>query len=471
MLKEMSRDDPCYAACCCLLGIAYYDRYENLGAFADLELFLTNLETALNLTPQGDSSWAVRSRTMVIAYHVRYSRTGDPSVRKRAMDKHQECLGILSLDDLDSATSLAGLAQGYYNQYLAVGEPEDLKRAIHHQEAALERLPADESLGGIDLLRDLGSMYLERYILPSGSMSDVDKAIEKYELALEKTPEHQPSKARQLAALGVGYYNKYQREKDRRYIEKALEQERQAFNHAPSHVGDRLESGVLLLRRYSEVNDWSQAYEIAVKVLAWVPQIMHRFLDNSDKQSQLGALVGVASDAAAIALSAGKPAFEALRLVEIGRGNIAGSLNDMRLDVSTLEQQYPKLAKEYTTLRDRILALKNSSGDRVDERYAACEKLEQVIKDIQDPPGFDRFHGELSEQESIRAAEHGPVVIVNVSEIRCDALIIEKLRIYTVPLPELDHYEAQEFATGSLQDRNILEWLWRTIAEPVLDVL
>lgn len=55
---------------------------------------------------------------------------------------------------------------------------------------------------------------------------------------------------------------------------------------------------------------------------------------------------------AAIALMAGKTPYKAMRLLELGRGVIIGSLNEMHADISDLLQKHLQLAEEYIKLRD-----------------------------------------------------------------------------------------------------------------------
>jgi hypothetical protein len=52
-------------------------------------------------------------------------------------------------------------------------------------------------------------------------------------------------------------------------------------------------------------------------------------------------------------------------------------------------------------------------------------------------PGFDRFLLAPSEDELKTAADCGPIIIINVSDYRCDALIIEKSQLRTLGLPRL----------------------------------
>jgi CHAT domain-containing protein len=75
------------------------------------------------------------------------------------------------------------------------------------------------------------------------------------------------------------------------------------------------------------------------------------------------------------------------------------------------------------------------------------------------------------------AAAAGPVIIVNVSSYRCDALVVHADRIQVIELPDLSAEDVADRAgrfltatdSGSSGDLNdVIVWTWESIAEPVL---
>ncbi|KAJ9492046.1 hypothetical protein VN97_g1199 [Penicillium thymicola] len=67
------------------------------------------------------------------------------------------------------------------------------------------------------------------------------------------------------------------------------------------------------------------------------------------------------------------------------------------------------------------------------------------------------------------AASYGPIVVLNVSTYRCDALIIKQSGIRLLELPHV----SQETINDHVSDpqSRTLEWLWDDIICPVLDAL
>ena len=137
--------------------------------------------------------------------------------------------------------------------------------------------------------------------------------------------------------------------------------------------------------------------------MSLIAVLTSRSLETSDRQNLLTEVAGLASDAAAIALKAAKSPYEAIRLLEIGRGIIAASLNELRADVFDLQQKHPQLAEDYISLRNQLdapTAMTRRSNEldlpaevtrRVDQRHNTGQKLEKMIGDIRRLPGFERF--------------------------------------------------------------------------------
>lgn len=70
----------------------------------------------------------------------------------------------------------------------------------------------------------------------------------------------------------------------------------------------------------------------------------------------LGQVIGLVLDVAAMALEAGKGAVIALKLLELSRGIIAKSLNNMRTKalIRALQAYDPKLAEQFIRIRDKL---------------------------------------------------------------------------------------------------------------------
>ncbi|WP_432013818.1 CHAT domain-containing protein [Streptomyces cucumeris] len=217
---------------------------------------------------------------------------------------------------------------------------------------------------------------------------------------------------------------------------------------------------------------------------------------------------GLASDAAACAIGLGDPD-RALRLLEQGRGVLLGQGLGIGAAPPELRAEHPGLThrlEELRTALDRpeesVLGSAGSVADRSgaspcgpggEDRHALAAEWERLTERIRRQPGFEGFLRAPEIPELLAASGgQGPVAVVNLSELRCDTLVLTRRAVRAVPLPALNLAEAVRRAdtffpavrtaedTGAAEAdrtaararvRETLEWLWTAVAEPVLGAL
>lgn len=230
------------------------------------------------------------------------------------------------------------------------------------------------------------------------------------------------------------------------------------------------------------MTDWQQVYETSEIVAGLIPQLTVRSLRNSDRQEILSRVAGFASDAAAAALHIGKKPFIALKFLERGRGVLATSLEDIRADIVTLEEKYPELANRFASLGEQLGESDQGNYLRKPEeptwtrpanrRYEMGNDFDNLIAEIREKPEFNDFLNPPNELDTRQAAAHGPIVFLNTSELRCDAILIETHQIRSVPLQDLHLQDIRAtLSNGILNSPQVLEWLWHCIADPILRAL
>ncbi|KAM5357069.1 hypothetical protein ACJZ2D_016456 [Fusarium nematophilum] len=184
---------------------------------------------------------------------------------------------------------------------------------------------------------------------------------------------------------------------------------------------------------------------------------------------------------AAIALHNNRGPAAAIELLETGRGVIAGALFEQS-DLVALERAHPDLARSFIDLRDQLDAPSpERSLATVERPNAAAEteghqrrdagpQLAALLETIRSKSGFERFLLSASEADMLEAARHGPIVVLNVSSYRCDALLIEQSGIRLLELPCLSR-DAIIDHIRELETLDTLRWLWDAIVSPVLNAL
>lgn len=341
-------------------------------------------------------------------------------------------------------------------------------------------------------LLSLGSLLGDRFEHSSSkSLDDINDAIKFSRQAVENTPREsygRPASLQRLASWLIARYRQIGMVEDENDALDCLREGLKPQNGVPfARVSMAGNAAEILAAR----SNWKEADQFLEEAISLFPSMTPRSLQHIDNQDMLAKFEGLASTAAAVALNAGKSAFDALKLLELGRGVIASLLLDVRGDISDLKEQHPFLATEFLALRnelDSVPDIRNSMKTSRDlsiwelrdrKRRQTEKKFGDLIKKIQSLSGFRHFCGTPDEVELKAAAGAGPIAVINVSPHRCDAFLIEKDSIRVLELPDLawdEVLQRRRTLQRSLKGHHIdmaalLEWLWTSITRPCLDAL
>ncbi|MEU5697844.1 CHAT domain-containing protein [Streptomyces aurantiacus] len=198
-----------------------------------------------------------------------------------------------------------------------------------------------------------------------------------------------------------------------------------------------------------------------------------------------GDIVGsLVNDAAASALSAGQPE-QAAVLLEGGRAALFAHSPGPDQAWERIRSVRPELAERLEAVSRRVA----DPGTSQTERRHLGSEWDNCVQRIRELPGLKRLLA-LPEMADLTAQAHeGPLVMVNVSRHRCDALVVTEHGVHTVPLPLMRYEDLVENlarfqsvlnpAYAPLSDSlsgeetliGVLDWLWAAVAEPVLSSL
>jgi CHAT domain len=234
-----------------------------------------------------------------------------------------------------------------------------------------------------------------------------------------------------------------------------------------------------------------------------------RGLSRHDRQFTIGRFSGIASVAAAAALAnpavpaAGRPA-QALALLEAGRAVLLSQALETRDDLTDLQHAHKALAGRFIALRDQLdqemgivtLAAGQLTADQGDvpgrtaqERDQMATTLGETLAKIRALPDFATFGLPPTLDELRAEAVSGPLVTLMVTDSGGGALLLTGDGVSYLPLPGLNDRTVTERVTAfhaalavtnshdgaaEVADRAVtatLEWLWDTVAGPVLDAL
>ena len=142
----------------------------------------------------------------------RYLRTGDRAALDEAATAWEHILGHAAFAAASERLQLAALNDGggvFLRRYWARGRVDDLNRALECWQQAVQRTPADSpDLPGY--LNNLGTGLSDRYAR-SGQLADLEEAIRVYQQAVQRTPPDSPDLPSLLTNLGTGLSDRYVR--------------------------------------------------------------------------------------------------------------------------------------------------------------------------------------------------------------------------------------------------------------------
>ena len=481
------------------LGSALLARYGRDGDAADLDAAVDVGRQAARLTPDGHPSLARRLSDLAGILKARFDRTGDDADLDALIGTAQRAAELTPDGDSDLASRLSNLAGFLVLRSERTGDDADLDDAIRAARRSVQLTPGgDPRRAGC--LSNLASTLAARFAR-SGDRADLEAVVGADQQAVELTPDGHPELVTELLNLGVAFRDRYLLAGDNADLTAALGCWDRASLVPTGIPSMRVRAGQL--RGFTAVeaartHEAAEGYAVAVGLLA---KAAWHGLNRATREEQLTQWAGLAADAAACAVLDDRPA-RAVELLEQGRSVMWTQALNLRSDLSRLAEAAPELAERLDGLR-RLLDAPPSglpNGGLADPRQEAelrrrkAREWDEVLDQVQAMDGFEDFLTIRRYAQLTAAAQGGPVVILNVSAHGCHALIVDHGgdRPRVVGLPALSLEAAVEQADAlmtvvadaddagkSIADKakehgavtDILDWLWRAVAEPVLAAL
>ncbi len=512
------------------LGEALTRRFELTGDAADLDTAVETLRSAVVTTDAGDLAFGLRLSNLARALLRRFERVRHRASLDEAIETAHRAVRATTAESPALSTRLANLGSAMTARYVHIGDDDDLETAVAvlHQAATAGRTsrPAESSALGNALLRahlvsgdatllaeattalraavaaaadgdPLRAVYrsnlanaLRRTYELGGA--DADEAAELLRLAIRDTNPTDPNRAAYQFNLGAVHRARFRRDGDSAAARDAAS----AFLAAAA-----VRSAPTFVRATAAFNSGRIAADAALaepaaagfaEAVVLLDRLAWPGLPRDDQEELLRRFSGVAADAAAWALECGEPE-RAVELVERGRGVLLAQAIDARSPYSRLREADPVLAERLAGLRsgldrfdathlgaDDLLEAGPASRSSAERRMALAAEHDSVIAEIAArglsgllaPPSFESLR---------RGATRGPVVLLNVSRYRCDALVLTAEGVTPVPLRVtadevarrtiafVDAVDPTTMGDGSDEVVNdVLHWLFDDIADPVL---
>ncbi|KAF8214607.1 CHAT domain-containing protein [Mycena galopus ATCC 62051] len=484
------------------LGQSLSQRSQQLGDLDDLKQAVLLYETAVQLTPDEDIVKPTWLNNLGIALGDRFRRLGDPNDLQRSVEIAKTAVHLISDGQVEKPALLNNLSTAFSNRFLCLGDIDDLNKSITTEEESLALTPQNHPERQARL-NNLGLCLLRRF-RELGDIRDLERSSRLGEDAIRETPDGHPDRPLWLVTHSASFESRPGKNPEdlELVINRLCSAARSTTGPAPIrfHAAERW-SHLAQLETHPSVLD---AYRASLELL---PDLAWLGLSIKDRHYYIGRAGKLARNAAAAAIMAGLPGM-AVEWLEQGRSIIWGQLLNLRTPVDDLRKIHPVLAEKFiclsaqleeTGIRGREINGTNASTNTWNAQRSHDQALERntLLQDIRQLEGFHRFLLPKAMSELSKAAQGGPVVILNLNDDRCDALVLSPGApdVVRIPLPKftperaenlvqslhglVDHCGRNERLTGKREENLDLEEkfafilyeLWTRLVKPVLSEL
>ncbi|KAK3341902.1 CHAT domain-containing protein [Lasiosphaeria hispida] len=402
-------------------------RYEKYGALADLENAISRYREAVQLSmtlcDRTNRPSCLSNLGNLLA--KRYERTGNPADFDDATLCIKKAIAAVTAFTPQNTPSCAAYRNSLGNlwawKFRLTGNPEHIEFALSCLEQAVacpEASPQDR-MSWRSNLATVGSWKYEQ----TQALEDLQYAIRQAKEALTEQPVEFSSRAIPLSCLADLLRCRYHKTHEPIDIKECLRLYMECWNCRDAAPAVRISAAQKATNILSEFQHGAEASDLLDQAVYLLPGISSHGLCQQDQQYMLSEFSGLATLAASAALEAGKDPIHAIQLLELGRGVIS--------------------------------SLKSGGAGN------ASHQMTDLTNTCS-----------ITEHELQQAASQGPMVIINTSLLRCDAILVEADGVRFVPLPTLRLKDIEAKVSQATKEMfQILEWLWVTTAGPVLDNL
>lgn len=489
------------------LGTVMIQRYKTWRAHTDIDSAVTYFRRSLLGVHESHFRYTIRVCNLSYALQLRFHINPD----KGSLDELRETQRLLR-SALESHRPISGeMKTGLLNQlgnafqcsFGVSRQSSDLENAIDYysQAIAIEGItPAARATAM------LNKAEVQRLIaVSSGLLSDYEasnRTLEEAQLVLSKDDPNFWSLALDQANLLYGIYDRNPGPDTKEYGDRALLKCKELLDMPNLPPVSRISVASLAASLTSQLlNDQAKARDYILISLDMLPEAI---LMHESRLEQLGFVRRchyVPSSVAALSLSAGDPPGTVIQRLEAGRAFIWDRIENKATQVEVLEAEHPQLAGRFRTIQQRVFQQGRSPGKQAPvalssvvpgdasrlQRQHDADAYRRVLQEIRALPGHGSFLRTPETPGDLQSyAMDAPIVFINASLYRSDALIITKDSVDHLPLPAfnmehvrlnaahfmhaLDRLSKGEEQTAALAKyMEVMKWVWTSVAKPVLN--
>ncbi|KAJ7042051.1 CHAT domain-containing protein [Mycena alexandri] len=441
-------------------------RFSYLGLPQDIEEAVECSKKCLYYLPEKRSEWSLQQHRLAAALLARFDAFRDQQDLDEALELHCASLRI---------------TLPLYQPVILL----DYSKALHVRWKTTGRMKADHKdlVEAISLVKDipcspqnvnpLARIHLSEYLcdafncgLHIPASNPLAEAEQHLKFVNQRLPDLHPLRAQCLRNIAIVLFA-------RKKYELAFKRLSDATEYESATARERLRICMVWINLAMEIGHES-ALEAFLKAITLREECMLLSPDVGNQWEFLcfekeGA--SLASRAATLAINQGKEEL-AVEILEQGRNLIWSEMGSYRQSLGKLEEKYPDLFEalrdvsremEYNSLLMSELREAKEMDVHIQKRDEFLQDRRTILEEIRGLEGFQNFWRRVKFDELKKAAEEGPVVIVNISSTS-HALILSSSTAapVSIPLPNMntedvevlvvDLSKAQEIVSEASQD-------------------
>ncbi|KAF9446599.1 hypothetical protein P691DRAFT_708219 [Macrolepiota fuliginosa MF-IS2] len=544
-----------------LMATIYVDFYSRFGSVSDLEMAIDLNTSAINLLPEGHIKTPFHQLSLSILYFYQHRRHQDAQRLESAIHWGHLALGkapkksALRLDclhnlvllyqakvqisrqikDLDDAMSLmqevidstpqhnpelpsrySTMAHLHSTRYRYFGGPETRDTILTWMQAAVEAAERLKTPTLPAMQNSLALQFFNRYIWMREE-ADLHSSLQFALKSTKNTPDDHFSGAHRYTTLAEIYSQRFALDHGESVKKLALE----TYRHASTFTSSNLDAQWQLAQKWAMFSDSLPSPQESLDAYTYgfsiLPALLWLGTNITTRHEAL-----VKYDVALVASKAIVSCIEnenyeaAIEFLEQSLSITFNQLLDLQTDLSLLEELHPDIAGKLRSISaelQQFAATTDEGGQEKADKASSqiSDKLRKLalgrdvlLKEVRASPGFEHFLLPTPFSKIREVAAHGPVIAINCTDMRCDALImitpntpvlhrrllkvntkilyvqhqrlkkaLEVLGIHARDLHEVraGRVARQQRGPEHTMLDEVLQWLWTLVVSPVYDVL
>ncbi|KAH8429245.1 uncharacterized protein LDX57_006912 [Aspergillus melleus] len=489
------------------LGTVMIQRFQTWRAQTDIDSAVTYFRRCLLGIHEGHPRYITRVSNLCYALQLRCQMNGIKGSLDDLKETQRLLRSALESPKLISNEMKNGLFNHLGNAFLCSftlsKQPTDLENAIDNYTAAIAVEGCSPAARATAMINKAEVQRL--MAVSSGLLSDFEASNQTMEEAQQVLSKNDPrfwSILLNQANLLYSVYDKHTGSDIKEYGLRALAKYQELLHMPNLPPASRISVASLAASLTSHLlDDQAKARDYILVSLDTLPEAILMHESRLEQLKFVRACHYVPSSVAALSLNAGDPPNVVIQRLEAARAFIWDRIENQTTQIDALEAEHQELAGKFRTVQQRIFQKSGPAGKRgrVDLASVAPDDLNrlqrqhdgdvyrQLLQQIRALPGHGSFLRTPDAPRDLQSyAADAPIVFINASKYRSDALVITKDSIEHLPLPAFNMervmpYAARfmhaldmlsrdaEQAVALTEYQGVMKWVWESVAKPVLD--